>query len=58
MKTKDKLPIISRKKKIDLKKFEALAKRVKKSFEEENKYREEKISRNENNNPTRFSFGY
>lgn len=57
MKIQDKLPVVSRKKKIDLKKFEALAKRVRKSFEEENKYREEKI-RNGNNNPTRFSFGY
>lgn len=31
----DKLPVVKNKKKIDIRKFEALAKRVKKYFEEE-----------------------
>lgn len=48
------LPIIKKKKKIDLKKFVSLAKKVKKSFEEEEKYLEKKMRRNENNNSTGF----
>lgn len=48
------LPIVKKKKKIDLKKFVSLAKRVKKSFEEEEKYLEKKMRRNENNNSTGF----
>lgn len=48
------LPIIKQKKKIDLQKFVSLAKRVKKSFEEETKYLEEKAEKNENNNSARF----
>ena len=34
----DKLPPIKRKKKIDIKKFKALAEKVRKAFEEENEY--------------------
>lgn len=48
------LPVITKKKKIDLKKFVLLAKKVKVSFEKEEEYLERKMKRNENNNPTGF----
>lgn len=48
------LPVIRKRKKIDLKKFVLLAKKVKDSFEEEEKYLEKKMKRNENNNSTGF----
>lgn len=51
--TKD-LPKIPIKKKIDLKKFVSLAKKVKMSFEKEEKYLEKKSTRNENNNSAGF----
>lgn len=46
---KETLPKISRKKKIDIDKFEKLAKRIKRYFEEEERYLE-KVKRNENSN--------
>lgn len=52
----DTLPVVKKKKKINLKKFEALAKRVKKSFQEEEEYLIKK--RNENSSPTRILSGY
>ena len=54
MDTAKALPILKKKKKIDLKEFVSLAKKVRKSFEEEEKYLNEKIRRNENNNSTGF----
>ena len=51
----NKLPVVKKRKKIDIKKFVALAKKVRESFEEEAKYLEEKM-RNENNNTNRFLF--
>jgi len=54
MKKAEGLPVVKNRKKIDLKKFELLAKKVRESFEEEEKYLEEKIRKNENNNTTRF----
>lgn len=54
MKRVDHLPVVKNRKKIDLKKFKLLAKKVRESFEEEKRYLEEKIRKNENNNPTRF----
>lgn len=55
MKNED-LPEVKKKKKINLKKFEALAKRVKKSFEEEEEYLNKK--RNENNSSSRILSSY
>jgi hypothetical protein len=52
MRKVNELPIIKRKKKIDVKKFVALAKKVRKSFEEEERYFEKKGYGN--NNPTRL----
>ena len=48
------LPKISKKKKIYLKRFVSLAKKVKDSFEKEEKYLEKKATRNENNNSAGF----
>ena len=48
------LPKVPKKKKIDLKKFASLAKKVRKSFEEEEKYLEERVRKNENNNSPRL----
>jgi len=48
------LPIVKTKKKIDLKKFVELAKKVKESFEQEKEYLENKANRDENSNSTRF----
>ncbi len=48
------LPKVSKKKKIDLKKFVLLAKKVRKSFEEEEKYLEKKARRYEDNNSIGF----
>ncbi|MDO8503136.1 MAG: hypothetical protein Q7S60_00440 [bacterium] len=53
MDTTKTLPIV-RKKKIDLKKFVLLAKKVRKSFEQEEKYLETKMKKDENNNSTGF----
>ncbi|MDO8658728.1 MAG: hypothetical protein Q7K55_08355 [Candidatus Levybacteria bacterium] len=54
MNTIKNLPKVSKKKKIDLKKFVLLANKVRKSFEEEEKYLEKKTRRDENNNSVRF----
>lgn len=54
MNTAKDLPKVSKKKRIDLKKFVLLAKKVRKSFEEEEKYLEKKIRRDENNNSAGF----
>lgn len=48
------LPKVSKKKKIDLKKFVLLAKKVRESFEEEEKYLEKQARRYENNNSAGF----
>lgn len=48
------LPVIKNKKKINLKKFVLLAEKVRKSFEEEEKYSRDKLIRNENNHSTGF----
>lgn len=55
MDTVKKLPVVKKKKRINLKKFMSLAKKVRESFERENEYLEKKVRRDENNNPTRFS---
>lgn len=54
MNTVKELPKISKKKKIDLKKFVTLAKKVRKSFEEEEKYLEKRMRRYEDNNSAGF----
>ena len=54
MNIKRDLPKIPKKKKIDLKKFVSLAKKVKESFEKEEKFLEKKAARNENNNSAGF----
>lgn len=54
MNTVKNLPKVSKKKKIDLKKFVLLANKVRKSFEEEEKYLEKKTRRDENNNSAGF----
>ena len=54
MKRYEDLPVVKNRKKIDLKKFKLLAKKVRESFEEEEKYLYEKVRRNENNNSARF----
>lgn len=54
MNTAKDLPKISKKKKIDLKKFVTLAKKVRKSFEEEEKYLEKRMRRYEDNNSAGF----
>lgn len=48
------LPKPKKKKKIDLKKFVTLAKKVRKSFEEEEKYLEEQSRRYEDNHSAGF----
>ena len=48
------LPKVSKKKKIDLKKFVLLAKKVRKSFKEEEEYLEKQARRYENNNSAGF----
>lgn len=53
---KEPLPIVKNKKKIDEKKFTALAKKIKKYFEEENEYLDKK--RNENSSSSRIPAGY
>ncbi len=52
----NKLPIIKRKKKFDVKKFMALAKKVKKSFKEENEYLKNK--KDGNNSSSGFLIDY
>ena len=52
----DKLPEIKRKKKINIKKFITLAKKVREAFEEENEYLRNK--KNGNNSPSGFSIDY
>lgn len=52
MKLENKLPVVKKRKKINLKKFEALAKKVRESFIEEAKYLEKR--RNEDINTNRF----
>lgn len=52
MSLKSDLPITTKRKKINLKKFVELAKRVRESFEEEERYLERLRKQNENN-PTR-----
>jgi hypothetical protein len=53
MKQKDDLPVIRNKKRIDPKKFEALAKRVRKILDEE----EEWLRQHGHCDPTRFPLG-
>jgi len=57
MKMKNKLPIV-KKRKIDIKKFAALAKKVSKSFEEEEKYLEKLRHKHENNLTDRLLRNY
>lgn len=54
MSEENKLPVIKKKKKINLKEFVTLAKRVRKYFEEEEEYLR-KQRKDEYNNPSRFS---
>lgn len=54
MNSPQKLPKVIKKKKIDLKKFVSLAKKVRESFEQENEYLKKKVRRDENNNPAGF----
>ena len=51
MDTVKKLPVVTKRKRIDLKKFVSLAKKVRESFERENEYLEKKVRRDEDNNP-------
>jgi len=50
------LPVIKQKKKIDLKKFEKLAKKVRKYFVEEEKFLEKSQKNDTNNQAVGFSF--
>ena len=52
MATKNELPIITKKKRINLKRFVELAKKVRESFEEENRYLE-KLRKDDENRSTR-----
>lgn len=54
MESKNTLPIVKKRKKINIKKFVALAKKVRESFEEEAKYWEKREKQNADNNPYRF----
>lgn len=54
MNTSKDLPKVSKKKKIDLKKFVLLAKKVRESFKEEEEYLEKQARRYENNNSAGF----
>lgn len=58
MKLENKLPVIKKRKKFDIKKFVALARKVRKSFEEEAKYLEELRNKDENNLADRFLRNY
>ena len=49
MKMENKLPVVKKRKKIDIKKFVALAKKVRKSFEEEARYLEKSRYKDEYN---------
>lgn len=49
-----KLPVVAKKKKIDIKKFIMLAKKVKRSFEQEEEYLKSKTAHDENHNSSRF----
>ncbi|MBI3619988.1 hypothetical protein HY214_02480 [Candidatus Roizmanbacteria bacterium] len=52
------LPVIKNKKKISKSVFKELARKVRKYLEEEESYVEDKRSRNENRNSSRFSPNY
>ena len=54
MKREASLPIIKNKKKINVKKFERLAKKVRETFEQEKQYVREKVKSNENNSFSGF----
>lgn len=55
MNQKFNLPVIKKKKKINLKTFAKLAKRVRAYFEEEEEYLESRKKKDEDSNPNRFS---